>query len=79
MRKLLIGIIIVLLLVPSVAPLSFGINIGSKDKTNEDLLLSDYYSVYSLEEIPEDIRPVISEEEGQDIPVINDVVGLVCF
>jgi len=63
LRKLLIGIIIVLLLVPSVAPLSFGINIGSKDKTNEDLLLSDYYSVYSLEEIPESIRPAISEDE----------------
>ena len=54
----------VLFIITSIAPLSFGINIELKDqKTNSDLFLESYYSCYSLEEIPESIRPIVSEDD----------------
>jgi outer membrane protein assembly factor BamB len=64
----LVGIIS-LFVVSSFAPLSFGINISSDEQRScDDLLLEDYYGCYSLEEIPESIRPVVSEDEvSQDI------------
>jgi hypothetical protein len=69
--------IIFLFILSAISPLSFGINTDSgKESSKVRDPLEDYYGVYSLEEIPEHIRPVISNDEGQDITVENNVVYL---
>ena len=74
MKGFVIGIIVLLILSAS-TPMVFGINTDSrKQSTNIRDPLEDYYGVYSLEEIPEDIRPVISDgETNQDIPIQKNI------
>ena len=58
------------------SPLVIGFNSDSKESSKVKDPLEDCYGVYSLEEIPEDIRPVISEEAGQDISLGKNVADL---
>jgi len=50
-----------------------GFNNGKESSKVKDPL-EDYYGVYSLEEIPEDIRPAISEEESQEVSIEQKVI-----
>jgi outer membrane protein assembly factor BamB len=74
---LAIGILF-LFIVSSVAPLSFGINISSGEQSScDDLQLEDYYGCYSLEEIPESIRSILSENDvSQDISKTTNLIKM---
>ena len=65
MKKHIISFgIVAFFILSSFSSLSFGINIDiMEQKTHNDLILKDYHSCYSLVEIPENIRPSISEDD----------------
>jgi len=72
-KHLLIVCIIFLFLSSIVAPISTGIK-GETSVSDIDPL-QDYYGCYNLEEIPENIRPLIFEvEENQNIPEGENIV-----
>jgi outer membrane protein assembly factor BamB len=74
---LVVGII-VLFIFSAFSSLVVGFNADHVEQsTFDDVLLQDYYGCYNLEEIPESIRPVISEdEENQNIlPVTDNIIN----
>jgi outer membrane protein assembly factor BamB len=75
MKKHLLAFGIIFLFLSSVvAPMTMGIKSETLDYDVDPL--RDYYGCYNLMEIPESIRPIISEdEEVQDIPKTDDIVN----
>jgi outer membrane protein assembly factor BamB len=74
MKKHLLSFGIIFLFLSSVVPMTTGINTDSSEVDAEPL--QDYYGCYSPEEIPESIRPIISEnDENQDIPITDNIIN----